>query len=98
SCFCVAVARRRGPAACFVMYDLGFTALHDGNAGVGGAEVNSDNLGHNWLLSLLISALDSTAHACALKYYENCVRCCHCFRCGREGAGCGSMQSPKMNA
>ena len=45
--------RRSGPSPFFVRYDLGLTALHDGHAGVGGAEVNSDNLGHNWLLSLL---------------------------------------------
>ena len=34
----------------FIGDDLGLSTLHDRHAGVGGPEVNSDNLCHGWLL------------------------------------------------
>ena len=43
--------RRGSPAAFFIRDDLGLAALHHGDAGVGGSQVNSDNLGHK-ILSL----------------------------------------------
>src|SRR5581483_3169810 len=43
--------RRSGSAAFFVGDDLGLATLHNRNARVRGAEVNSDNLGHNALLN-----------------------------------------------
>ena len=50
---------RRGSAASFfISDDLGLATLHNSHAGVGGAEVNSDNLGHI-APPKLISALQS---------------------------------------
>jgi hypothetical protein len=37
---------RRGTPSFFIGNDLGLATLHDCDAGVGGAEVNSDNLCH----------------------------------------------------
>ena len=39
--------RRRGAAALRVGDDGRFAALHDGDAGIGGAQVDADNLAHN---------------------------------------------------
>jgi hypothetical protein len=38
--------RRRGAVAFAVLDDLGLAAFHDGDAGVGGAEVDADDLAH----------------------------------------------------
>ena len=39
--------RRRSPPTFFVRYNFRLSTLHNRDAGVGGAEVNSDNLSHN---------------------------------------------------
>jgi len=41
---------RRRPCAFGVLDDLGLTALHDGHAGVGGPEVDADDLAHEYSL------------------------------------------------
>ena len=42
-----------GPSPFFVRNDLGLSTFHHRHAGIGGAEIDSNNFSHNWLLSLL---------------------------------------------
>src|ERR1700757_4258812 len=49
----------------FIGNDLGLATFHHSYAGVGGPEVNSDNLGHKLSLLNLISPLKSSRIDCA---------------------------------
>ena len=51
--------RWRGPVAFTVFDDLGRTAVHDCDTGVGCAQINSDNICHAIFLEILLDDLGS---------------------------------------